>query len=158
MKKTVATIERSELAELLGVTAPRISQLAGEGLFEPDSKGAYPAIESLKAACRLLRDRAGIDDLKSQKLQKQNQLLDFDIERASGQLLEAVAVERAWVNIVLLCKQRLLRIPNKVAPRLPFCKSESDMECELQKEIDEALLELSRPVDCGQGDRESLSK
>ena len=51
------------------------------------------------------------------------------------------------MNIVLLCKQRLLRIPNKVAPRLPFCKSEADMEIELQKEIDEALLELSRPPD-----------
>ncbi len=146
MKKTPDTIARTELAELLGVTPPRISQLAASGVFKPDERGNYPLAESLKAACVLLRDRAGIDDLKSLKLEKQNRLLDYEIERASGQLLDAKEVERAWVNIILLCKQRLLRIPNKVAPRLPFCKSESDMEIEIQKEIDEALLELSRPV------------
>jgi phage terminase Nu1 subunit (DNA packaging protein) len=149
MKSTAATIERSELAELLGVTAPRISQLAKEGIFSPDKSGNYPLVESLKAACVLLRDRAGIDDLKSQKLEKQNRLLDYDIERASGQLLDAKDVERAWINIILLTKQRLLRIPNKVSPRLPFCKSEADMEQEIQREVDEALLELSRPVTVG---------
>ena len=146
MKRTPDTIARSELAELLGVTPARISQLAGDGVFKPDSKGAYPEAESLRAACRLLRDRAGIDDLKSQKLERQTRLLDLEISRVEGESLDAVAVEKAWINIVLLTKQRLLRIPNKVAPRLPFCKSEADMEAVLQVEIDEALLELSRPT------------
>lgn len=148
MKSKVATLARSELAELLGVTPARVSQMAGDGLFFPDSKGAYPEAASLRAACRLLRDRAGIDDLKSAKLQKQNRLLDYEIEKASGQLLEAGAVEKAWINLVLLAKQRLLRIPNKVVPRLPFAKSEAEMEVLIQAEIDEALLELSRPADC----------
>jgi hypothetical protein len=143
---------RAELAGLLAVTGSRVSQMSAEGIFSPNADGSYPRVASLTAAVEYLRDRVNLADLKEAKLQKQNQLLDFEIERASGQLLDVAAVEKAWINIVLLTKQRLLRIPNKVSPRLPFCKSESDMEAVLQAEVDEALLELSRPADYGQGE------
>ena len=140
-----------ELAELLGVTRSRISHLIRDGIFTQEVDSRMPRQKNIKElASHLLalskqKQNSWDDKLEIARIDKE--LKQIELDRAQNKSLDAGAVEKAWVNIVLLCKQRLLRIPNKVAPRLPFCKSEADMEIELQKEIDEALLELSRPPD-----------
>jgi len=140
-----------ELAELLGVTRSRISHLIRDGVFTQEVDSRMPRQRNIKElASHLLalskqKQSSWDDKLEISRIEKE--LKQIELDKAQNKSLDAGAVEKAWVNIILLCKQRLLRIPNKVSPRLPFCKSESDMELEIQKEIDEALLELSRAPD-----------
>lgn len=140
-----------ELAELMGVARSRISHLIRDGVFSQSTDSRMPRQKNIFELVRHLQSLAkqkqsSFDDkLEIARIDKE--LKQIELDKALNKSLDAGAVEKAWLNIILLCKQRLLRIPNKVAPRLPFCKSEADMEHELQKEIDEALLELSRPPD-----------
>lgn len=151
-----------ELAELLGVTRSRISHLIRDGVFTQEVDSRMPRQKNIKElASHLLalskQKQSSFDDkLEIARIDKE--LKQIELDKALNKSLDAGAVEKAWVNIILLAKQRLLRVPNKVAPRLPFCKSESDMEIEIQKEIDEALLELSRAPDYETEKQENQTK
>jgi len=142
---------QGEIAALLGCTNANVTHVMREGVFSVDKKGNLPREEITMKIVRWLQDKArkkttDLDD-KKEKLRIEKELLQIQLDKAKGVTLEAVEVERAWANIVQLCKCRLLRIPNKLAPRIPFCKNEREIEAEIQKEIDESLHELSRDPD-----------
>ena len=142
---------QGEIAALLGCTNANVTHVMREGVFSVDKKGNLPREEITMKIVRWLQDKArkkttDLDD-KKEKLRIEKELLQIQLDKAKGVTLEAVEVERAWANIVQLCKGRLLRIPNKLAPRIPFCKNEREIEAEIQKEIDESLHELSRDPD-----------
>lgn len=142
---------QGEIAALLGCTNANVTHVMREGVFSVDKKGNLPREEITMKIVRWLQEKArkkttDLDD-KKEKLRIEKELLQIQLDKAKGVTLEAVEVERAWANIVQLCKGRLLRIPNKLAPRIPFCKNEREIEAEIQKEIDESLHELSRQPD-----------
>lgn len=142
---------QGEIAALLGCTNANVTHVMREGVFSVDKKGNLPREEITVKIVRWLQEKArkkttDLDD-KKEKLRIEKELLQIQLDKAKGVTLEAVEVERAWANIVQLCKGRLLRIPNKLAPRIPFCKNEREIEAEIQKEIDESLHELSRQPD-----------
>lgn len=142
---------QGEIAGLLGCTNANLTHIMREGVFSVDRKGDLPREEITMKIVRWLQEKArrktaDMDD-KKEKLRIEKELLQIQLDKAKGVTLEAVEVERAWANIVQLCKSRLLRIPNKIAPRIPFCKNEREIESEIQKEIDESLHELSRAPD-----------
>ena len=74
----------------------------------------------------------------------ENQLLEIALAKAKGSTIPVDVVDKAWADIVMACRQKFLRLANKLAPRIPFLKSEQEIESEIQREIDEALSELSR--------------
>jgi len=142
---------QGEIAALLGCTNANVTHVMREGVFSVDKKGNLPREEITMKIVRWLQEKArkkttDLDD-KKEKLRIEKELLQIQLDKAKGVTLEAVEVERAWANIVQLCKGRLLTIPNKLAPRIPFCKNEREIEAEIQKEIDESLHELSRQPD-----------
>ncbi len=61
-------------------------------------------------------------------------------------LLPRSEVEQHWSNLVLICRQKLLSLGNRIAPRLVYCKAEAEMQREIDAEIDAALAELARSI------------
>ena len=140
-------MDRSEVAELLGLTVARVSQMVREGKIPQSTDESHPRVATTRAIIEHFRSRTDLASLKREKLAKENELLDISLSRSRGEVMRVADVQRAWADLVLKTRDRILRIPSKLAPRLPFCKSETDMEKELRSECEDALNELSRPVD-----------
>jgi hypothetical protein len=143
------TISQAELAALAGFDRSRICQLATEGILRRDAKGNLPRDESIRLLFRWLRERLGesAGTLAGAKLKAKQ--LDILIKQRQLEQLDSVwlhkdAVRKTWADIVLTVRQKMLRIGNKLAPRLLYARSEMEFEREITAEIEEALLELSR--------------
>lgn len=145
-----AFITESELADLMGVSQPAISKLVKEGkIGVSDQEGRLFRHQTLKTSFQYLRNRIGettegLGAKKTAALALDIKLKELELAKAEGKLIAIDEIESTWANIVLLTRQKLLRIANKVSPRLVFCKTEHEIEKEIQTEVEEALRELSR--------------
>ena len=142
-------VPKTELADILKVTPPRIDHMIRDGIIKAEAGGKLPRRQAMANIVDWLRAKeeggtGAVAALKQSKLSKENELLELQLAQARRKSLPVDVVERAWAHIVLLCRGKFSRLGNKVAPRLAFCKTEQDMEREIQAEIDEALGELSR--------------
>ncbi len=131
------------------MSQPRISALCDEGVFKPNEAGELLRAESIRAGFEWLRARLGegksaVGNEKLAILQLERRMRQIQVDKEEGKLVPADAVKGAWANIVLLVRQKLLKVANKVSPRLVFAKSESEIEKEIHGEIEEALRDLSR--------------
>ena len=85
--------------------------------------------------------------LRREHLQKRTALLDNALAVANKSVIGVQEVFDAWAFILLRVRDRFLRLPNKIAPRIPYLKDETAIAAEIQREVEEILTELSRPVD-----------
>lgn len=86
-------------------------------------------------------------DLESERIREKRENADrlaMLNEQLRRNLLPRIEIEQHWQNLILICRQKLLSLGNRVAPRLVFCKGETEMEREINGEIDQALSELAR--------------
>lgn len=146
------TLTRQQIADYLGVSAARVSQLTREGVFSQGVDSQYDRHETTHAMCRWLRGqaseaKAGLGEIRRQKLETENQILGYALAREQRTMLPVASVEKAWEHVILLCRQKLSRIGNKVAPRIPYLRAENEIENAIQAEVDEATAELSRPIE-----------
>ena len=142
-------VPKKELADILKVTPPRIDHMIRDGIIKADAGGKLPRKQAVANIVDWLRAKeesgtGAVAALKRSKLAKEDELLELQLAQARRKSLPVDVVERSWSHIILLCRGKFSRLANKVAPRLTFCKTEQDMEREIQAEIDEALGELSR--------------
>jgi hypothetical protein len=154
LRRQIDFISGREISELIDVSQSRVSAMLREGVITQDGRGRYARKKTLYDLFRWMRKRLGegkstLGELRRQRLLKQNRLLDVAVAGAERSTIPVDVADRAWATLVLACRQKFLRLANKVAPRIPFLKSEQEIETEIQREIDEALAELARPVNYG---------
>lgn len=143
-------INRHDLGEMIGVTGQRVSAMVREGIFKQRSDGLYDLLESAKAACQWLRERNQNGDLgalKRMKLEQEIAISKHTLEIHDRTYVRVTDVQKPYEHRILLCRQKLLRLGNKIAPRIPYLKTENEIEGAINTEIEEALRELARPVD-----------
>jgi hypothetical protein len=146
----IATREE-KLAEFTGLSTRWLRDLAARGFFPAPAKSLYNVADTLQGLFKFYRHAAAqksglAGSEKERKLRAERRLIELKLARLAGHSLDAAEVERVWQGIILAARQKLLSLPSKVSPRLPFCKSEAEMQVELEKEIDEVLSELARPA------------
>jgi len=122
------------------LTPARIDQLRAEGILPRD--GAMRP--TLEAALAYFRDRSDLTAARRENLVKKNALLDTAIATANRTSIPQVEVDEAWTHIVLTIRQKFLGLPSKIAPRIPYLKSEVEIEAEIQKEVEQILTDLAR--------------
>tara|TARA_Y100000593_G_scaffold50726_1_gene95394 strand:+ start:650 stop:1144 length:495 start_codon:yes stop_codon:yes gene_type:complete len=91
----------------------------------------------------------GTDEFAMERLRKtraEANLAELRLSRERKESLDASAVTKAWENIVLTLRQKLLALPSKIAPRLVYLEKQHDIEEELEKEVTQTLVDLSKPV------------
>ena len=138
------------IAKLLKLSERRIQQLAKEGVIPKAERGKYDLIGSVQGYIDYLKAKVGGDFTAEEVLKNKNKLLkakaelaEIDKMKASGELISKEEVKRTWLELVQKVKQKLLSIPNKVAPVVVTIKSINEIKLILQDKIYEALYEIS---------------
>lgn len=145
-------IAGQEIAELLELTPARVSYMTREGIIEQDGKGRYPMRSTLHRLFRWYRTRIGEGRTKAAQLKQEAQALQTEIlketlRRTKGETITIHAAEKVHADIILRARDKLLRVANKIGPQIPFMKDQPAIEKLIQDVIEEALTELSRPVE-----------
>ncbi len=147
MENNVST---KDLAQIFGVTPRRVQQLATKGILHRESNGKFNLPDSLKSfyEWKITHTNYNPDrdkwhetyNLEHARLERvKRQMVELELGVKNGDLLVADDVEQTIVPMLLTCRNRLLAIPSKCAPRLAACKDIVHAEKILQREILEAL-------------------
>ena len=138
------------IAKLLKLSERRIQQLAKEEIIPKAERGKYDLIGSVQGYIDYLKAKVGGDFTAEEVLKNKNKLLkakaelaEIDKMKATGELIPKEEVKRTWLELVQKVKQKLLSIPNKVAPVVVTIKSINEIKLILQDKIYEALYEIS---------------
>jgi hypothetical protein len=67
----------------------------------------------------------------------------MDLAEREGELVRASEVLREWERFIAACKNRLLLLPAKLAPRVAGMTNATDCHVLMDREIRDALMELS---------------
>ena len=144
------TISGAQLCSLTGLTDRRHRQLAADGYFPSPIKGEYQLTPTLQGMFRYYREQQhrGNDDLATERLRKtraEANLAEIRLAKERKHALDKDSVFRCWENILMVIRQKILALPSKVAPRLVYMDDQKVIEDELEKEVTNALEELSKP-------------
>jgi phage terminase Nu1 subunit (DNA packaging protein) len=113
-----------DAVKALGLSLP-VGRRKGEAKNEPSAFG-----EKEKQEIRLKKIQADRQELM--------------LAKSAGEVVPTVAAVKAFSEILVAVKTRLMQIPLKSAARLARMKKAKQIEDELEKKITEALSELSR--------------
>ncbi len=150
MSDAAQSLSAERLCTLTGLTDRRHRQLAAEGFFPPPIKGQYQLTPTIQGMFRYFRDQMnrGNDEFNLERLRKtraEANLAEIRLAKERKEALDRKSVLRIWDNIVMVIRQKILAIPSKVAPRLVYMDDQKVIESDLEKEVTDALEELSKP-------------
>ena len=138
------------IAKLLKLTERRVQQLAKDDIIPKAERGKYDLISSVHGYIDFLKAKAGGDFTAEDVIKNKNKLMKAKAEiaviekqKATGELIPKEEVKRTWLELVQKVKQKLLSIPNKVAPFVVTVKSINEIKLILQDKLYEALYEIS---------------
>lgn len=145
-------ISGQELADIFEVGPPEISRLCASGVFEQElgrgnREARYPRDQNIKAGVRSLKQRMGEGKTLTAVLKQEREQIALERDRMAlakeqKKVLPVEVVHKAWGNLVMMCRAKFLRMPNKMAPRLAYLKSEVEIEAALSQEVEECMSEL----------------
>lgn len=133
------TIHRKELAELIEVTPRRIDQLSEDGHLPKGEKGEF----NFREAIRMLLTREkkektpAIERLNLAKAKREER----KDRQEAGDDISAPVVVRAWEEITVTWKQRMLRVGNNVQSKIGLTEPQ---RAAIDDEVRGALAELGK--------------
>ena len=138
------------IAKLLKLSERRVQQLAKDNIIPKAERGKYDLVSSVHGYIDFLKAKAGGDFTAEEVLKNKNKLLkakaeiaEIEKQKATGELIPKEEVKRTWLELVHKIKQKLLSIPNKVAPVVATVKNISEIKLILQDKLYEALYEIT---------------
>ena len=138
------------ISKLLKLSERRIQQLAKDNIIPKAERGKYDLVSSVHGYIDFLKAKAGGDFTAEEVLKNKNKLLKAKAEiaeiekmKATGELISKEEVKRTWLELVHKIKQKLLSMPNKVAPVVATVKNISEIKLILQDKLYEALYEIT---------------
>ena len=149
----MAILTQEQAAEVVGLTARRLRQLADEGNGPAQTAGGqYEAREIGRWLKQRLMSELGVA--------QDGQAYDYDAERArltkaqadkteleaaelAGALVRVDDVESEWARLLGAARSRLLSLPTKAAPRARVAVNDEEAQAVIEAEVLEALQELS---------------
>ena len=151
LKPGEGEISAETLCEITKLTDRRHRQLANDGYFPPPINGLYQMVPTLTGVVNYLRELAdrNADSMADEKLRKtraERQLAELKLSRERKESLDAQAVFKAWQNILITIRAKLLALPTQLSPRITYIKEQPEVEETLEKAITEALVDLSKTV------------
>lgn len=141
------TTTQSEMANIMGVSQQRVSQLISENVILRDKNNSVLVIESLKNYYKLKANAENSDDIDFQKERAlhektKREIAELKLAKMQRSAYDARTVELVLTEMLSNLRTQLLGLPSKLAPILEDLKKEKIYGI-LSKEIEEKLLELS---------------
>lgn len=150
------TVTTKELAELLGLSTQRITQLRQEGVFEASGTPLqYDVTVSVRSYVDFMLDSARGRTAEDVDAEKKRLQADADFKRAradqeqikldelEGRMHSAEDVERAVGQLVHAVRSSLLALPGRVAVDAANAKSAPEVSALMQREVYAILDDLS---------------
>jgi phage terminase Nu1 subunit (DNA packaging protein) len=141
------------LADLFGFTRQRINQLAKEGILEKQAAGRYPLKKNVQRYIDYLRTGRGgseSEDAEAKLTEEKflhekakREIAELKLARLRNQLHSAADVELVLTNMLVTFRNRILGIPDKVAPKVIGITNLSEISDVINTELLQALTELS---------------
>lgn len=141
------TTTQSEMANIMGVSQQRVSQLISENVILRDKNNSVLVIESLKNYYKLKANAENSDDIDFQKERAlhektKREIAELKLAKMQRSAYDARTVELVLTEMLSNLRTQFLGLPSKLAPILEDLKKEKIYGI-LSKEIEEKLLELS---------------
>lgn len=143
------------IAQALRITPTRCRQLQREGVLpKPVDKGKWDLIACVHAYLDWKLQGSEQEPKENEKpdywkektrlTKAQAEKEELAIAQRKGELVESAEVVRAWANLVMACRAKLLSLPTKLAYELASESNPNVCLDLLTSAIDEALQELSQ--------------
>ena len=137
------------LCKVTGMTDSRHRQLAKTGLFPSPVRAKYDAVKTLAGIIKHIRELQAkamgtLEEARLKQLTAERHMAELKLAKERKEALDAEAVFRAWENVVLTIRQKLLALPSKTAPRLAHLGDQGKIEAELEREVTAALVDLAK--------------
>lgn len=141
------TTTQTEMARILDITQPRVSQLIQNEIVIKDKTGAVLVVESLK---NFYKSKLGTEDdeeinfmIEKAKHEKtKREIAELKLAKMQGKVYDSRTVELVLTEMLSNLRTQLLGLPSKLAPQVEMKKKEDIYEF-MTKEIEEKLSELS---------------
>lgn len=149
--KTLTTTQ-TRLANALGITQQRVSQLIKDGIVIKDEKNQVLVVESLKNYYKLRSvsscgDGQGDDDLdlileKAKHEKTKREIAELKLAKMERNAYSAHTVELVLTEMLSNLRTQLLGLPSKLAPQLEGMTKDKIYQV-MTTELEEKLSELS---------------
>jgi phage terminase Nu1 subunit (DNA packaging protein) len=147
-------VNTDAMAKLLGFTRQRINQLAQEGILEKQAAGRWPLMKNVQRYIEYLRtgvkDRDADEEAQAMYWEEKalhekakREMAEIKLAKLKNQMHDAADVEFVMTNMLVTFRNRILAIPDKVAPKVLGVKNLSEISDIISTELHEALTELS---------------
>ncbi|CDX01288.1 Hypothetical protein DPCES_1401 [Desulfitobacterium hafniense] len=147
-------VSTSVISSLFGLTDRRVRQLVEEGVIDKVKNGSYELAPTVKKYVMYLRLGTDGKELekdaeaiymaeKTKHEAAKRQIAEIELAQMRGQMHDAKDVEREMSKMLAAFRTRMIALPSKVAPMLIAQNEISVIQDLIQKEIYEALYELS---------------
>ena len=144
------TVPQTFIAKVLGLTQGRISQLLAEGIFVRDEESGQMRFHDSLRNYYLSKNAtgAGVNFWTEKALHEKanRELAELTLAKRRGELCETAAVEQELGEILTDCRNKLLGLGHKLAPRLEG-KTTAQISDTIRDEIIGILKELSGDVE-----------
>jgi hypothetical protein len=144
-------ITTGELASLLGVSTRNVGLLTEKGVLQKLKHGVYNLQDSVRAYV-LHRESVVVEkhavgehgQLQTETLRQKLKLLSLDVAERERQVIPVSEVVSWSTKYISVCKDGLLALPTKLAPRLVRLPKPEIAERILREAIIECLTHLQR--------------
>lgn len=141
------TTTQTGLAQALGISQQRVSQLLRDKVLTKDDAGNVLVVESLKNYYKSRSDNSGEEDVELSKERAlhervKRELAEIELAKRKNEVHETADVELVMTDMLANLRSQLLSIPAKMAPLLTG-KTQDEINTALADEIQTRLTELS---------------
>lgn len=145
-------VNTNVLAKSFGVTCRYVNQLAKEGVLERRAPGRWPLEVNVNKYIEFLR--TGKSDPEGQESKSiyweerakheaaKREMAELKLAKLKNQMHDAADVEMVMTNMLTVFRNRILGIPQKLAPKLISMNNLAEISNIIETELLETLLEL----------------
>ena len=144
-----AVVNAAVLGQIIGISRASIANLATDGVLPRASRGLFSLASAVQAYIQHKRVTAGGDDVanltveRSRLARAKADKAERDARVEAGELVPASEIEAAWIATAGNIRTRILAVPKKIAPRVIVCKTATEAQQLMQKELHAALTALA---------------
>ena len=150
---------------LFNLTERRIQQLAADGVIPRAARGKYPLIGTIRGYVTYLQERTlgeGVVHIDYQQekaglLKAQREKAQLELAELKGELSRNEDVARAWADLVLAFRAKLLALPGVLVTLLDTADDQVAREALARDLVEGALDELANTGLTEIGDEDSES-
>lgn len=143
----------SIICDIFGLSARTLRELAQMQVIDKYKNGAYELIPTIKKYITYLKTKSGNIDAKSSEQiyliertrheKAKREIAEMELAQMKGIMHKADDVERVMNDMLSAFRAKILSLPTKVAPLLVAYNDIATIQDIIQKEVHEALSELS---------------